>query len=140
MERCLVRYVLATLSLMLFYKVGENMTNEIHVTITEMKLNLRLCDNFELVSFDNSTVVLKWLHSNAEVLFACKPIPIQHNLNIITKNGTSFDVAFEFSQFMTNTPMSNEEQSALLDNISTFFNGQLRCALCDAKCDFEIVL
>ena len=59
MERYRVRYVLATLSLMLFYKVGENMTNEIHVTITEMKLNLRLRDNFELVSFDNSTVVLK---------------------------------------------------------------------------------
>lgn len=116
------------------------MTNEIYVTITEMRLNLRLCDNFELVSFDNSTVVLKWLHSPNEVLLECKPIPIQHNLNIITKNGTSFDVAFEFSHFMTHAPMSNEEQSVLLDNISTFFNGQLRCALCDAKCDFEIVL
>ena len=116
------------------------MTNEIHVTITEMRLNVRLRDNFELVSFDNSTVVLKWLHSNAEVLFVCKPIPIQHNLNIVTKNGTSFDVAFEFSHFMTHTPTSNEEQSALLENITAFFNGQLRCALCDAKCDFEIVL
>lgn len=120
------------------------MINKVRVNIMKMHLFDRVSKHFELVSFDNKTVVLRWLHSSIsdmEVLLECEPIPIQHKLDIITHTShVDFAIALRFNNFIGNVLITSREQSSMLSEAKALLDGETRCAACFGECDFEIVL
>lgn len=120
------------------------MKNKLHVNITKMSLFDHVNKHFELVSFDNQVVVLRWLHSNIsdmEVLLACEPIPTQSELDIITHTShADFAIALRFNNHIGNVLITSREQFAMLSEAKAWLDGEKPCARCAGMCDFEIVL
>ena len=120
------------------------MKNKLHVNIAKMSLFDHVSKYFELVSYDNEVVVLRWLHSNIsdmEVLLECEPIPIQHKLDIITRTShADFSIALRFNNYIGNVLITSREQSAMLSEAKAWLDGEKPCARCAGMCDFEIVL
>lgn len=120
------------------------MKNKLHVNITKMRLFDHVSKYFELVSFDNEVVVLRWLHSNIsdmEVLLECEPILTQSKLDIITHTShADFSIALRFNNPIGNVLITSREQSAMLSEAKSWLDGEKPCAGCTGMCDFEIVL
>ena len=76
-----------------------------------------------------------------EVLLECEPIPIQHNLDIITRTShASFSIALRFNNYIGNVLITSREQAAMLSEAKAWLDGEKSCAGCIGACDFEIVL
>ena len=125
-------------------KVGENMTSELRTMLKEVRLQTHITENFKLVSFDNHTVVLKWLHSGIQLLLECEPIPINpiNTLSLMRSNkyDVNFEVALRFRNFRTTEIITNNSDSIMLHKAMLPLDGKTACALCFGNFEFNIVL
>lgn len=141
MEKRLVRYVLATLSLILFYKVGENMKNKVSVKIEKVILPRRLEDNFELISCDDARLILQWRYSDKEVMIECSLEQLDSNRGLLHFDGDDFvhlNATMTFSSFGTNIdPSIVENDETFKEEIEKLNRGDY-IAHCTGRCKLEI--
>lgn len=120
------------------------MKNKIHVNITKMSLFDHVSKYFELVSFDNHTIVLKWLRSDIELLVECEPIPINpiNTLSLMRSNkyDVNFEIALRFRNFRTTEIITNNSDSIMLHTAMLPLDGKIPCALCFGNFEFNIIL
>lgn len=120
------------------------MTRELHVILKEVRLQGYITTNFELVSFNNDVVILRWLHSDAELLLECKATPINPigtlSLMKSTRYDVNFIIALKFRNFRTDTLLSNHSDLVALHKAMTVLDGTAPCALCFGDFEFDVVL
>lgn len=141
MERYRVRYVLATLSLMLFYKAGENMKNKVSVKIEKVILPLHLEDNFELISCDDARLILQWRHSDKEVMIECSLEQLDSNRGLLHFDGDDFvhlNATITFSSFATNVDPSIVEDDEVFKSTIEKLNRGDYIAHCIGRCKLEL--
>ena len=141
MERRHVHYVLATLSLILFYKVGENMKNKVSVKVEKVILPLRLEDNFELISCDDARLILQWRYSDKEVMIECSLEQLDSNRGLLHFDGDDFvhlNATITFSSFATNIdPSIVEDDEVFKAEIEKLNRGDY-IAHCAGRCKLEL--
>ena len=120
------------------------MTSELHVILKEVRLQTHITKNFKLVSFDNHTIVLKWLRSDIELLVECEPIPINpiNTLSLMRSNkyDVNFEIALRFRNFRTTEIIANNSDSTTLHTAMLPLDGKIPCALCFGNFEFNVIL
>lgn len=120
------------------------MTSELHVILKEVRLQSYITTNFELVSFNNDVVILRWLHSDTELLLECKALPINpiSSLSLMKSNryDVNFIIALKFRNFRTDSLISNNSDLVTLHKSMTILDGKEPCALCFGNFEFDVVL
>lgn len=119
------------------------MKNKVSVKIEKIILPLELKDKFDLVSYAEGRVILKWLHSEQEVLIECSLEQVSsddsYGRNCFVISDITYGLAtLTFSSFVTNTDSSIVETDEELKTEISSFSKHEYTVLYYSKCQLEI--
>lgn len=117
------------------------MKNKVSVKIEKVILPLRLEDHFELISCEDARLILRWLHSDQEVMIECVLEQLDSNRGLLYFAGDDFvhlNATIVFSSFVTNIdPSIVENDETFKEEIEKLNRGDY-VAHCTGRCKLEI--
>lgn len=117
------------------------MKNKVSVKIEKVIVPLRLEDNFELISCEDAHIILRWLHSDQEVMIECALEQLDGNRGLLHFDGDDFvhlHATIMFSSFATNVdPSIVEDDEVFKEEIEKLNRGDY-VAHCTGRCKLEI--
>lgn len=117
------------------------MKNNVSVRIETVVLPRRLEDNFELISCEDARLILRWLHSDQEVMIECVLEQLDSNRGLLHFDGDDFvhlNATIVFSSFATNIdPSIVENDEVFKEEISKLQNNTY-VAHCTGRCKLEL--
>ena len=119
------------------------MKNNVSVKIEKIILPLELKDKFEIVSYTEGRVILKWLHSEQEVLIECSLEQVSSDDSygrncFVISDGVHGLATLTFSSFGTNIDTSVIETDEKLKAEINDFDRREYTVLYYGKCQLEI--
>lgn len=119
------------------------MKNKVSVKIEKIILPLELKDKFDLVSYAEGRVILKWLHSEKEVLIECSLEQVSSDDSygrncFVISDGVHGLATLTFSSFGTNIDSSIVETDEELKTEISSFSKHEYTVLYYGKCQLEI--
>lgn len=119
------------------------MKNKVSVKIEKIVLPLELKDKFDLVSHAEGRVILKWLHSEQEVLIECSLEQVSSDDSygrncFVISDGVHGLATLTFSSFGTNIESSIVETDEDLKTEINNFSKHEYTVLYYGKCQLEV--
>lgn len=117
------------------------MKNKVSVKIEKVILPLRLEDHFELISCEDARLILRWLHSDQEVMIECVLEQLDSNRGLLHFAGDDFvhlNATIVFSSFATNVDPSIVENDEVFKEEINKLQNNTYAAHCTGRCKLEL--
>ena len=117
------------------------MKNKVLVKIEKVILPLRLEDHFELISCEDARLILRWLHSDQEVMIECVLEQLDSNRGLLHFAGDDFvhlNATIVFSSFATNVDPSIVENDEVFKEEINKLQNNTYAAHCTGRCKLEL--